>query len=94
MEQGFWRFGFFTLVILVGICGLAAAYAQSKKRERASGQRRSLLDYLLVWPLLFDISSKSAKDEGKSGGRLLTNRAIVGWLVVAALIVLAMVFHW
>jgi hypothetical protein len=81
------RFGLFFLVLLIGAAGLVLAYRQSKKRASVGGRQRSLLDYLLLWPLLFE--SSSSVDRSR---RLLTNRELIGWLIVALLIVVGLVF--
>ena len=81
------RFGPFLLVLLVGCFGLFIAYRRSKSRVSTRGENRSLLDYLLLWPLLFE--SSSSVDRSR---RLLTTRELIGWLIVAVLIVVGMVF--
>jgi len=81
------RFGFFLLAILVGSIGLALAYHRSRNRVSTRGEDRSWLDYVLLWPLLFE--SSPIVDRSR---RLLTNRELIGWLIVAALIVVGMVF--
>ena len=88
----FWRYGFVVLALLVGTGGLVAAFGRSKMRVRGDAHRRSIWNYILVWPLLF--GSASSKNKKQRDGRLLTNRELVGWLVVAVLLVLAMTFHW
>jgi hypothetical protein len=83
------RYGSIFLAVLVGVGGLIAVFGRSRQRLRDNG-RRSLLDYLLIWPLLF----RNTGDKAERGGRVLTNREIVGWLVVIVLIVLAVTFNW
>ena len=46
-----------------------------------------MLDYLLIWPLLFESSSNVDRSK-----QLLTTREIVGWLVVAALMIFVVAF--
>ena len=75
------------LVLVLGAGALALAYRQSKKRVSTDGQSRSWLDYLLLWPLLFEKSSSADRPR-----RLLTNREVVGWLIVVLLIVVGLVF--
>ena len=87
-----WHFGFVVLALLLGIAGLVAAYSRSRMQVRGTSQRRSIWDYLLIWPLLF--GSASIEDKAKRGGRPLTNRELLGWIAVAVLIVLAIIFHW
>ena len=86
MSDAFSRLGPFLLVLLFGVGALALAYRQSKKRASMGTQSRSLLDYLLLWPLLFE---KSSVDRSR---RLLTNREVVGWVIVGLLIVVGLVF--
>jgi hypothetical protein len=86
MSGAFSRFGPFLLVLLFGTGALVLAYRQSKKRASTDTQSRSLLDYFLLWPLLFE---KSPVDRSR---RSFTNREIVGWLIVALLIVVGLVF--
>jgi len=80
------RFGPIFLVLLVGALGLALAYRQSKKRISAGERQRSLLDYLLIWPLLLESSSADRPR------RVITNREVVGWLIVVLLALVGMVF--
>ena len=86
MSDAVSRFGPFLLVLLFGAGALALAYRQSKKRASTDTPSRSLLDYLLLWPLLFE---KSSVDRSR---RLLTNRKVVGWVIVVLLIVVGLVF--
>jgi hypothetical protein len=87
MSDAVSRFGLFFLVLIIGAAGLALACRQSKRRASVGGRQRSLFDYFLIWPLLFE--SSSSVDRSR---RLLTNRELIGWLVVALLIVVGMVF--
>jgi hypothetical protein len=88
MSDALSRYGIFLLVVIGGACGLALAYRQSKKRVSMRGAPRSLLDYLLLWPLLFE--SSPSVDRSR---RLFTTREMVGWLIVLALIVVGLVFY-
>ena len=81
------RFGPLLLAGFTGASALVLAYHRSKKRVSSRSESRAPLDYLLLWPLLFKASSSVDRFE-----RLLTNREIIGWLIVAALIVVGMVF--
>lgn len=87
MSDALARHGFLLLAVIVGACGLVLAYRQSSKRASTRGERRSFLDYLLLWPLLFE--SSSSVDRSR---RLLTARELVGWLLVLAVIVVGLVF--
>ena len=86
MSDAFSHAGPFILVLVLGAGVLALAYRQSKRRVSKDGLSRSWLDYLLLWPLLFEKSSSVDRSR-----RLLTNREIIGWLIVVVLMVVAMV---
>ncbi len=62
-------------------------YRLSKRRVASGSGSRSWLDYLLLWPLLFEASSSVNRSQ-----RLLTNREIIGWLIVVLLMVVVMAF--
>jgi hypothetical protein len=87
MSDALSRHGAFLLVILAAACGLFLAYRHAKKRVSMRSPPRSFLDYLLLWPLLFESSSSVDRSQ-----RLLTGRELVGWLIVLALIVIGFVF--
>lgn len=87
MSHLFSRFGLVLFAIFVGVSGLAVAHRRSKGLISSRGQDRSWLDYILVWPLLFETSANVDRSR-----RLLTNRELIGWLLVSALIVVGMVF--
>jgi hypothetical protein len=87
MLDALFRHGAFLLAIFAGAIGLILAYRRSKKRVSMRGAPRSFLDYLLIWPLLFE--SSSTVDRSR---RLLTTREVIGWLIVLALIVIGVGF--
>ena len=87
MSDAFSRAGALILVLVLGAGVLALAYRQSKRRVSTDAQSRSWLDYLLLWPLLFKKSSSVDRSR-----RLLTNREIMGWLIVVLLMIIAVVF--
>lgn len=87
MSQASLRYGVVLLAVLVGTIGLALAYRRSKTRASNLSRPRSVLDYLLIWPLLFESSSNVDRSK-----QLLTTREIVGWLVVAALMIFVVAF--
>ncbi len=87
MSDALARHGFLLLAVIVGACGLVLAYRQSKRRASTRGEPRSFLDYLLIWPLLFE--SSSSVDRSR---RLLIARELVALLLVLALIVIGLVF--
>ncbi len=79
--------GAILLAVLAGAIGLALAYRRTKTRASSPGKPRQMIDYLLIWPLLFEGSSKVDRSK-----QLLTTREIAGWLLVAALILVAVAF--
>jgi hypothetical protein len=87
VNDAFSRHGALVLVVLAGACALFLAYRHAKKRVATRNAPRSLLDYLLLWPLLFESSSSVDRSQ-----RLLTARELIGWLIVLALIVIGFVF--
>jgi hypothetical protein len=87
MSDAFSHAGAVILVLVLGAGVLALAYRQSKRRVSTDAQSRSWLDYLLLWPLLFDKSSSVDRSR-----RLLTNREIMGWFIVVLLMIIAVVF--
>lgn len=91
MEDIFRRYGVFTLVLLIGISSVAAALLLSKKRMHSPSTGRSVWEYMLVWPLFY---GNSPEDNNKRAGRLFTDREVVGWVILAVLIVLAVGFNW
>jgi hypothetical protein len=92
MEHLIKTHGFFALVILVGICGLAAAFWRSKKVSRTPGMKRAPIDYLLLWPLLF--GNDPARGAANDKKAVISKRVIFGWLIVLLLVALTMVFDW
>jgi hypothetical protein len=86
-----WPFAAFALVLFLGAVGLAVALARSSMRARSSDKSRSILDYLLVWPLLLERNAAHLDDDQRRRSR---KRMAVGWIFLAALIALAMYFHW
>ena len=86
-----WPFAAFALVLVVGAVGLVVALARSSKRARSPDKSRSILDYVLVWPLLLERNAAHLDDDQKRRSR---KRIAVGWIFLAVLIALAMYFHW
>jgi len=86
------HFGFMVLILLLGCGGLLVALARLRTRDRSLTAKRSFLDYLLVWPLLFGKSSSD--DRSRHISSRLTSRELIGWLSVLVLIVLAILFKW
>jgi hypothetical protein len=92
MDSAFKQYGFFTLVLLIGIVGLLAAIWRSKSISRTPGSKRAPIDYLLLWPLLF--GNDSTNDGRNYKGTGISKRVVFGWLFVAVLAGLAIFFHW
>jgi hypothetical protein len=92
MDSALKHYGFLVLVTLIGIAGLAAAFWQSKKSARVLEGKRSLLDYVLLWPLLFGNDHARSGNGHKRVG--FPKRVIIGWLILLVLIASAMMFDW
>lgn len=88
MQEALESYGLIALAILLGIAGLSAGLVLVR-RSTGARKPRSITDYVLLWPLLFD---KERERDPQRGNRLFTTRELVGWGVVLALIVLALVF--
>jgi hypothetical protein len=84
--------GFAVLAVLVGAAGLAAAFWRSKKASSTPGLKRSPIDYLLLWPLLF--SNDPTGDGANKKNIGVSTRIVVGWIIVFLLIVATMLFDW
>lgn len=86
------RFGFMALALLVGCSGLIATFGRLRSRDGSPDAKRSLLDYLLVWPLLLGKPSRGS--DVRRDARFFTGRELGGWLILLVLIVLAIAFSW
>lgn len=75
------------LALALGILGLAFSLWRARKRNAQRAPRISVLDHLLLWPRLL----RSSKSVDRSR-RLFTGRELWGWLVLAVLIVIGVVF--
>ena len=69
------RFGLFFLVLLLGMIAFLVAVLRSKKRVQ-SGKPRPLLDYLLLWPPIFDQPAR--RERVAAGRRFLTTVSSLG----------------
>lgn len=81
--QNYWAIA---LALLVGLGSLVASVLLAR-RSNAAKKPRSVVDYLLVWPLIF---RREVERDPQRGNRLFTTREMVGWGVVLGLIVLAL----
>lgn len=81
----------FAVVLIVGVVGLTVALTRSSKRARSADKSRSILDYLLIWPLLLEWNAAGLDDDQR---RRSGKRLVVGWIFLLVLIALAMYFHW
>ena len=74
------------------ICAIALALAAAlavylvRSRGSAEPRTRSWVDYLLLWPLIFDV------DASERAGQFLTKREWLGWVAVALLVAWAIIF--
>ena len=86
----FWTYSLFLVVLVFGSVGLIWAILRSAKQARDPSRKRSIADYLLVWPLILDGNSAGLDAERKRrSGRRIT----ILWIALAVLIALAMYFQ-
>lgn len=83
------RFGLFLLVLLLGAVAFLVAVLRSKRRVQ-SGKPRPLLDYFLLWPLIFDQPAR--RERVASGGRFFTTGELVGVAVFVVVLVVGLAF--
>ena len=74
------------IVIAIGFAGLVIALSRSQQKRTQGAVRRSALDYILLWPLLFDEGRR------KSNGSLFSRREAAGWIIFLALMLAAILF--
>jgi hypothetical protein len=79
----------FVLVVLLGVGGLTVALLRSKKRLQ-SAKSRSLWDYLLLWPLIFDQPLRKVRVA--AGGRFFATGELVGIGVFIVILVIGLIF--
>jgi hypothetical protein len=82
------RYGYVLAVALLGIAGLVVSYYRARSSMTEDEAKRSIWDYLLVWPLIL------RRDWTSRGGKILSTRESIGWGIVVILIVAAVVFGW
>jgi len=83
------NFIWLALAILISLTGLVLSYRRIRKIEKkpVTGKtQRSFIDYFLLWPLIVKQDSTT--------GRIFSNREIAGWILLIALMIMAVVFHW
>ena len=82
MEQ----YGYLVVGVGIGVLSLAVIYFSQSRSPSKSGERRSWLSYLFLWPIALDA------DASKRKGRLFTTREWFGWAVVAFIIFCGIIF--
>ena len=82
MEQ----YGFLVVAVGIGVLSLAVIYFSRSRYSSKSGERRSWLSYLFLWPLVLDADAPKRKE------RLFTKREWFGWAVVAFIIFCGILF--
>jgi hypothetical protein len=85
------RFGWFIAAAVVGIVGLFVALYRSKRRLHSSeSPPRTILDYLLLWPLVLDQPAR--RDRVATGGQMFTTGEKIGAGVFVAILVVGFIF--
>ena len=82
MEQYAYLIAGVAFVLALGVI----VYIVQVKQNTSSGQHRPWFHYVLLWPIVLDV------DKAKRGGRIFTSRELIGWGIVMALIVGAILF--
>ena len=77
---------FLFVVVAIGIGGLLWVVYRSAALK-GDEARFGVTDYLMLWPLLL-----TKRENGKLVRRDFTRRELIGWGVVLAIMVLAMIF--
>lgn len=79
------------LVILALGIGVLIVAVLRAKREGTSPKSRSLLDYMLLWPLLLDLERE--RDPAREA-QLFTKREWIGWGLLLVLMLVAVITTW
>jgi hypothetical protein len=78
------------LLILGALSGFVLSYWRIRKTEESKtidGKvQKSLIDYLLLWPLIVKRDSTTE--------RIFSKREVAGWILLIALMIMAVVFRW
>lgn len=77
----------YLVVAVVATVGFLIWLFNRRTGVREEASKRSILDYILVWPLLL-----SKKKNGVISERGLTKREWIGWILVVLVAVLAVLF--
>jgi drug/metabolite transporter (DMT)-like permease len=80
------NYAYLIAILVLGISLLAGLYFIESRRAVRTGEKRAVISYLLLWPLIFDA------DTSKRNGQVLTNREWLGLIVVGLIIVCAIAF--
>jgi hypothetical protein len=86
------RYGYLVLVMMVGLISLLFAFRRSRTRVTTKAMNRSVWDYVLLWPLIFDDAKRRARVA--SGGAFLTTGELVGLIALITLIAASIIFGW
>jgi hypothetical protein len=89
MDTDVTRFGLFFLVVLFGLIVFIIAVLRSKRRVQ-SGKSRPLLDYFLLWPLIFDQPAR--RERVAAGGRFFTTGELVGAAIFVVILIIGLAF--
>lgn len=79
----------FLLFVSLGVAFVIFAVVRSKKRLQ-SAEPHTLLDYFLLWPLIFDQPAR--RERMAVGGRFFTIGEIIGAIFFVAILIVGMVF--
>lgn len=83
------RVALFLIVVTLGLCCFLAGMIRSR-RQLQPEKSRSLFDYFLLWPLIFDQPARKARVA--SGERLFTTGEIVGMTVFVVMLAIGLIF--
>jgi hypothetical protein len=84
------RHGWVLLALLIGAATLFASYVRAHSSISRDEAKYSTLDYLLLWPILLKINARNRSAAARK--QVLSSREIIGWSVVLAMLIAAVVF--